>query len=561
MSNQVHRSRNGGQSWQTISPDLTTANPAHQGFAGGPITSDGTGVEVYGTIFAFEESPSEAGVLWAGSDDGRIHVSRDDGGTWTDVTPDNFPAGATVNSIDISPHAPGRVHIAAYKYREGDMRPYIFRTNDYGEDWRLLTDGNDGIPASHFTRVVREDRTRRGLLYAGTEFGMYVSFDDGNSWQSFQQNFPVTPVTDIQLHDNDLIVSTQGRSFWIMDDLTPLHDLSDQVMSSSAHLFTPRPAYRVFFGGGFPGGGPTSRRAQNPPDGAGLTYSLAEDVEETITITIVDSRGDTAKTFSSEQSTGPDLGAFADLAALFGFGGGGNLLPKSKGMHRVAWDLRYPSPKLPSGTIIFGAISQPAAPPGSYTVTLTVGDGSQTETLEVRGDPRSQIAQAVFDEQFRFLLDLGEVIESLADRTDELRSVREQSSELAQLAGGAGLAEEDAVRVETAAASLGGKLTAVEEEVLQTQNTSFYDPLDHPGQLASQLAYLYNAVAGGFGGPVNDRPTDAAVERLAELRVEVNEILGELQTIFDEDLAAFNDLIRSLGLDPVVVKKDPPAIS
>lgn len=553
-SQHVHRSTNGGQSWEVISPDLTTDNPEHQGFAGGPITSDGTGVEVFGTIFALEESPSERGVLWAGSDDGRVHVTRDNGATWADVTPPGLPANATINAIDISAHAPGRVHVAAYRYRiDSDNRPFLYQTNDYGQSWRLLTDGTNGIPADHFTRVVREDPDRRGLLYAGTEFGLYVSFDDGARWQSFQRNLPVTPVTDIQIHEQDMVLSTQGRSFWVMDDLTPLHSLSASVTAESAHLYPVRPAVRAFFGGGAPGAGPTGRRAQNPPDGAFIHYSLAGDVEGPITITITDASGDTAKTFSSEQSQGPDLGAFAALAELFGFSGGGDLLPKTRGLHRIAWNLQYPQPRLPEGTVLFGSIAQPYAPPGQYTVTLAMGDQIQRQTLTVLPDPRGAVAQADFVAQHEFLRDVGAMIERMADRMDDLRSVREQVTALNALTTEAGLAEADRQRVQDVADSLNAKLGVVESDMQQTRSRSFYDPLDYPGKLTAQLAYLYNTVSGAFGA-VDARPTDQAVERRDELRTEVDGLLARLQSIFEQDLAAFNELIRSLGMDPVVVE-------
>jgi len=558
-SNHVHRSLNGGQSWDVISPDLTADNPEHQGFAGGPLTSDGTGVEVYGTVFALEESAHERGVIWTGSDDGRIHVTRDDGETWTDVTPQDFPMGATVNSIDISTHAPGRVHVAAYKYRQGDPRPYIFQTNDYGESWDLLSDGN-GIQAHHFTRVVREDPERRGLLFVGTEFGMYASFDDGAHWQSLQKNLPVTSVTDIQITQGDLVLSTQGRSFWIMDDVTPLRTLSEEVMASSAHLFPIRTAHRVFFGGGALGAGPTGRRAQNPPDGGIFHYSLAEDVDGPVTITITDSEGGTAATLSSEPQAGPDLGAFAELAALFGFGGGGNLLPKTKGMHRATWGLMLPQPSLPAGTVIFGTLSQPPAPPGTYTVTLEVAGETHTQTFELLPDPRLDVPAADYIAQHQFLQDLGAIIDQVANRTDDLRTVREQAQGLVNLADQADIADEDIDRVRAAAESMNGKLTGVEEDIQQTQSKSFYDPLDYPGRLAAELAYLYNTVAGGFGGAVNARPTDQAVDRLEELRADVHGVMGRMQVIFDEDLAAFNELIRSLGMDPVVLRTEGPRL-
>jgi photosystem II stability/assembly factor-like uncharacterized protein len=560
-SNHVHRSRNGGQSWEVVSPDLTADRPEHQGFAGGPITADGTGVEVYGTVFAFEESPHEPGVLWAGSDDGLVHVSRDGGGTWTNVTPAGFPEGATVNSIDVSAHGPGRVHVAAYRYRQGDPRPYVFRTDDYGARWRLLTDGENGIPTGHFTRVAREDPERRGLLFVGTEFGMYVSFDDGVSWQRFQQNLPVTPVTDLRIHRSDLVLSTQGRSFWIMDDISPLRTLVSEFPGSTAQLFPIRPSHRVFFGGSQPGAGPTGRRAQNPPDGVFIHYSLAEDVEGPVTLTITDARGDTATTLSSEPQAGPDLGAFAELAALFGFGGGGGLLAKTRGTHRATWNLLLPQPRLPEGTVIFGALAQPPAPPGTYTATLSVGGETHSRTFELLADPRLDVPSMDYLAQHRFLQDLGEVIDELAARTDDLRSVRTQADGLADLAQKADLDEADVARVRTAADSLGDKLTALEEAIQQTRSKSFYDPLDYPGKLAAELAFLYNTVAGGFGGAVNSGPTDQAVARLEELRGEVGAVLGRLRAILDEDLAAFNELIRSLGLDPVIVARQGALIS
>ena len=561
-SNHLHRSRNGGQSWEVISPDLTTNNPDHQGFAGGPITSDGTGVEVYGTIFAFEESHHEAGVLWVGSDDGLIHISRDDGENWTDVTPSDFPEGATVNSIDISAHLPGRVHVAAYKYRQDDMRPYIFQTSDYGASWQLLTDGENGIPADHFTRVVREDPERQGLLYAGTEFGIYVSVDDGAHWQSLQRNLPATPVTDIQLHRGDMVLSTQGRSFWILDDLTPLRALTDDVLAAPASLHDVRPTVRAFFGGGALGAIGASNRATNPPDGAWFHYTLTEAVEGELELVVTDARGDTATTLSSERSAAPDLGAFAQLAAMFGFGGGAPTLPKTPGTHRAIWGLTYPAPSLPPGTIIFGTLGTPPAPPGQYTVTMTIdGETVDAKSFEVRPDPRTSTTQAEYVAQQEFLDDLGDLIDRLADRTGDLSSVRTQVQGLKELTDEAGLSEEDSERVTAAADSLAGKLTGIQEDIQQTDNRSFYDPLDNPGKLAAELAYLFNTVAGSMAGMVNAGPTDQAVDRLEELRVEVTDVLTRLQVVFDEDLSAFNELIRSLGMEPVVVTRAEPVIS
>ncbi len=271
-SNFVHRSTDEGQTWTIVSPDLTRANAEMLQDAGGPITLDQTGVEVFATIFVFEESPLAKGELWAGSDDGRVHVTKDGGQSWTEITPEGVPEFGTVNAIDISTHQAGRAHVTVYNYRFDDFTPYVFQTNDYGKTWKRIADGKNGIPERHFARVVREDPDRRGLLYAGTEYGMYVSFDDGGSWQSLQLNLPVTPVTDLQIKDRDLVVSTQGRSFWILDDLTTLHQLTDESVKSAYHLYQPRDTFRIR-GGGFDI--PSGALGQNPPNGVVIHYSLA----------------------------------------------------------------------------------------------------------------------------------------------------------------------------------------------------------------------------------------------------------------------------------------------
>jgi photosystem II stability/assembly factor-like uncharacterized protein len=551
----VLRSRNGGQSWEEISPDLTTDNPEHQDYAGGPITRDGTGVEVYGTIFAFEESPYEAGVLWAGSDDGLLHVSRDNGGTWTNVTPEGLPAGATINSIDISAHDPARVFISAYRYREDDFRPYIFRTNDYGESWDSLTDGSNGIPEDRFTRIVREDPGRRGLLYAGTEFGIYVSFDDGAHWQSFQLNLPITPVTDLQIHQNDLVVATQGRSFWILDDLTPLHQLTDDVMAATAHLFEARPTYRVFSGGAMPGGGGGGRSGQGPEAGALIHYSLGEDVEGTVSLEITDADGETIQTFTSDRPSGPDLGPLASLAAMFGMDFGGGALPTQRGLHRFAWDLRYPAPTSPQGIVIFGMIQGPLASPGTYRATLTVGELSQTREFEVLPDPRVDATQADFDAQLDFLLEVGDAITELAGKLEQLRTVREQVKQVAARVGDAGIDEETARQIEEAADAMAEKLTAVEDDMVQTRSHSLEDPLNYPGRLYAQLANVQSLTNGGFGA-VDAPPTDGAVEFFAELQAQAAETYARLQEVIDTDLPAFNEMVGALDLPAVIVKNE-----
>lgn len=289
-----------------------------------------------------------------------------------------------------------------------------------------------------------------------------------------------------------------------------------------------------------------------------MHFSLGSDTEETVDLVITDAAGDTVKRFSSEPLPGPDLGAFAALAEMFGFGGGAPPLAQSTGLHRVIWDLRYPQPRTPTGTTVFGGISTPAAPPGRYTATLEVGEWSQSHLINLRADPRTTVAQAAFDAQFEFLQQVGGAIEELADRTDALSSARTQVGDIKGVLGDAGLSEEDRARVEEAADSIVAGLTGVQEDIQQTQSRSFYDPLDYPGQLVAQMIYVYNAAA---GPPVDAPPTDGSVERFGELQVQSGEILGRLRVILNEDLAAFNDLLRSLDLDPVVVKSEEPVIS
>lgn len=545
----VHRSTNAGQTWAEISPDLTTDNPEHQDYAGGPISRDGTGVEVYGTIFAFEESPVTAGVLWSGSDDGRLHVSRDAGGNWTEVTPAGLPAGATINSIDPSRRDAGGAIIAAHKYREADQHPYVFATDDFGATWRSLASGDNGIPADHFVRVVREDPDREGLLYAGTEFGMYVSFDDGAHWQSLQLNLPVTPVTDIQVHRQDLVLSTQGRSFWILDDVTPLHQLAGDVLTAPAALLAPRQAVRINGGGfGFSGG----RRAQDAPAGVLFHYALGEVPEGDLQLEVTGPDGKVAQTFSSKPAPLPPIPeAFLALAAAFGIDFGGNTLPARPGLNRFVWNLRYPAPTLPLGAVIFGFPQGHLGVPGTYTATLTVGDWSQSQEFTVVADPRGTASQADMQAQFEFLARVADDIKQVADKVAALRSARQQAqavaSKVAEVSDDAGVVEQ----VGDAARAIADKLTVLEEEMLQTKSRSFEDPLNYPGKLTAQLANVQAVANGGADAP----PTDGAVAFLGELEAQMHDIFTRLQAVFDEDVAALNEMVGGMQLPAVVIKR------
>ena len=417
-SQYVHRTRDEGVTWERISPDLTANDPRYRAtISGSPITIDVTGEEMYATLYAIRESPIAKGVIWAGANDGPISVTRDGGKTWNNVTPKDLPPGGRVQNIEPSPHRAGAAYVAVYRYLLGDFQPYIYKTEDFGRSWARLTDGRNGIPADAPTRVVREDPDRAGLLYAGTEFGMYVSFDDGAHWRSLQLNLPVTPVTDIRVHRKDLVLSTQGRAFWILDDLTPLHQASDAVLAERAHLFAPRTTVRYRYRAGF--GGLESDRAaaedapQYPPAGAMISYSLAR-AGEPVTIDILDAKGALIRTFSSD-STRDTTSARAGTPRL----------PTRAGLNRVVWDMMYPGPWTPAPSQ--RGRGGPMAAPGNYVVRLTAGGQTFTQPLVLRADPRvvrDGMTQAALDEQLAQMLRARDLV-SDANRTAEaLRAAR-----------------------------------------------------------------------------------------------------------------------------------------
>ncbi|MGB3773741.1 MAG: glycosyl hydrolase, partial [Leeuwenhoekiella sp.] len=345
FSNHVHVTTNEGQSWEVISPDLTKNDPSTLKSSGGPITQDNTSVEYYGTIFAANESPLQEGLIWVGSDDGLIHLTRDGGKNWENITPKKMPEWMMINSIEPSAFEPGTCYVAGTKYKSGDFAPYLYKTEDYGKSWEKIT---DGIPEEDFTRVVREDPKQKGLLYAGTEKGMYISFDDGESWKPFQQNLPIVPITDLAIKDNDLIVATQGRSLWMIDDLTLLHQLYDVKNTDKPMLFQPEQVYRM------DGGSRESKTAgTNHPGGVKTYYYLPEfDMEkDSVSLTYFDSKNDTIKSYSSK--------------------GEKNKLEPKKGGNEFVWDMTYEGAERLDGMILWWASTDgPKQTPGDYNVKL-----------------------------------------------------------------------------------------------------------------------------------------------------------------------------------------------
>jgi photosystem II stability/assembly factor-like uncharacterized protein len=424
-SQYLHRSMDGGVTWEKISPDLTAHPEGTQGASGEPITRDATGEETYSTLYAIRESPAQKGLIWTGSNDGLVYVTRDNGKTWANVTPSGLAPGGRVQNIEPSPHRPATAYVAIYRYLLGDFAPYIYRTDDYGKTWTRLTDGTNGIAADEPTRVVREDPDRAGLLYAGTEFGIYISFDNGARWQPFQMNLPHTPVTDIKIAHGDLVLSSQGRSFWILDDLTPLHQLGDKVSGAPAFLFAPRDAVRTppRGGSGRAGAGP-----QYPAAGAMIDYTLGSAPSTDITLEILDGSGTVIRKFSSAApppAPRPDPQAASEEEEDFVPRGGPTRLDNSAGMHRFTWDLRYVGPWVsaarPEGP------NGPMAVPGKYAVRLTVGALISTQPLNVIEDPRvtkDGVTTADLREQFEHNVRVRELVSDVNKAVARIRAAQ-----------------------------------------------------------------------------------------------------------------------------------------
>lgn len=523
-SQYVHKSTNGGQSWEVISPDLSTNKDAYHDIPGGPIQHDHTGVELYTTIFAFEESPHQAGELWAGTDDGRLHLSRNGGETWEEITPKNLPAEGTINMIEHSPHQPGRAFIAVYKYRENDFRPYIFRTDNYGKKWVLLTDGENGIPVGHFTRVVREDPVRKGLLYAGTEYGMYLSLDDGRQWQPFQLNLPVTPVTDMLIHRNDLVVATQGRSFWVMDDLSPLQHLTPAQIKSQAFLIPPRKAYRTQLRG-FRG----DDAPESAPSGALLSFWLhTYEKMDTVKMEIRQRSGEVVKVFSTHPQEALDE----------------ETLKVQPGLNRFNWDLRTLAPKVEPGSYFSLAYTGGTyAPPGTYEVTLQTSGQTLSQTLEIGIDPRWEVSAEDLQAQYLLAQEVKSELNRCHAAIGQLRDVRDQVNQLARTAVKGGYAPQ----LKQQATEISDLLTSIEIQLIQTQNESGQDPINYPPMLDDQIAYLYSTVHGQ-----DARPTQGCYDRLKDVQALLNPLLQQLEDVLNTEVKAFEDKLEASGVPRVV---------
>lgn len=517
-SNQLHVSYDEGHSWEIISPDLTRNDPTKLVSSGGPITQDNTSVEYYCTIFAAVESFHEEGVIWTGSDDGLMHITKDGGDNWENVTPAGIPEWMMINSVEIDPFNKGGLYIAGTRYKLGDFTPYLYKTEDYGQTWKKIT---NGIKSEDFTRVVRADPKRKGLLYAGTEAGMYISFDDGNSWKPFQMNLPIVPITDLALKNDNLIAATQGRSFWMLDDLTPLHQLNSSVTSKSHHLFKPMDSYRM--GGGNSASSKTA--GTNHPGGVLVNYFVKDTAKtDTISLSFHESDGSLIKLFSTHPNKKDNE----------------SKLSVKPGFNTMNWNMRYNGAKTFDGMILWFATTQgPVATPGSYQVKMQVNGEEMMEEFDLLKDPRSDASLADLQTQFDFLLNVRDKLTATHEGIINIRKAKAQINDVLQKAG-------ENAELKDMGKAIIDRMSKIEKALYQTKNESAQDPLNFPVRLNNKLAHL--AVLAGTG---DYKPTSSSVAFYEEVTAEIDKQLAMLSEIFTSEISAFNQKVKESAIDAV----------
>ena len=521
-SNYLHVTTDEGQSWSVVSPDLTTNDKSRQKSSGGPITQDNTSVEYYCTIFAAAESPRVPDLLWTGSDDGLVHVSRDGGKNWNKVTPPNMPRWTMVNCIEPDPHTDGGCYIAATSYKLGDYKPYLFYTADYGATWKQI---NNGIAEEHFTRTIRADPKVKGLLYAGTEQGMYWSSDNGANWKPLQLNLPVVPITDLTIKENKLIAATQGRSIWMIDDLLPLHALAQNASNNTdIRLFTPATTYRM---AGY-GGGKSKLAGENHPNGVMVHFWLKDlpNENDTVALAFYDANNQLIRRFSNKTNDAK--------------------LPLKKGGNRFVWDLAYPPAEKFDGMVLWSYdLEGPKVVPGMYTVRLETKGTPQSAGFEIVADKRSKSTPADFKAQLDFVQSVGAKITQAHRAIKDIRDVRSQLNTIKEKTD----KKPEYKPLLDLIAQTDSVMTGVEKAIYQTQNRSSQDPLNFPVRLNDKLANLMGLNAGS-----DYPPTQQSLEVREYLFRLTDEQLGKWETVKTSNLPEINRLFRTLGVDLVKPK-------
>jgi len=552
--NVVFRSHNGGQSWEVISPDLTVGDPETLKPAGGPITKDNVSTEFYGTIFAFAESPVRKGVLWTGSDDGLIHVSQDDGAGWTNVTPTGMSTWPLISIIEAGQHDAGTAYVAATRYKMDDFKPYLFKTHDYGQTWEKIT---NGIAEEDFTHAIREDPVRRGLLYAGTETGLYISWDDGANWTKVESNLPVVSIHDIAIKGTDLIAATHGRSFWVLDDINALRSWPELDASAAATVFPVRTAYKVkgprrFGREGTLGykvyletwvtqaiaevvpdghGGSETRlltAGDNPPLGAMITYRIGKANAKDVSLTFLTEDGTEIKRFSSNDKNAGKTGPHT-----------------TKGLHRFHWDMRWPETTKIEGAVISaywgGSTIGPEVVPGTYQVRLEVDGQVSTQTFTVEKDPRVDATQEDLEAQFQLLLQIRDKLGEVHDAYLHSREVRRQLDDWRQR-----LETQEQAELAAEVQRVSDKVFEVAGELVESRSRGHADSFNYPPKVNSKLASLEGTVAYGDG-----RPPKQCYEVFELLSKQADEGLANLRQVMETDVAALNKKIAGSGVDPI----------
>ena len=513
-ANALFVTENEGASWEQISPDLTTNDKSKQGPSGGPITKDNTSVEYYCTIFTATESSLEKDVLWTGSDDGLVHVSRNGGKNWENVTPKDMPKFMMWNAVETDPFRKGTAFLVGTRYKLDDFTPYIYKTEDYGKSWKLIT---SGISPMHFTRALRADQKRQGLLYAGTEYGMYISYDDGASWKPFQLNLPIVPITDLTIKNNDLVVATQGRSFWVIDDLSVIQQWKPEIRQKALHVFDVNPSYRMVVNPYAAMYGTPKNAGANPLKGPVVHFWVASVSDSTKSvITILDNTGKEIRPFRN-----PEL---------------------KKGMNLFNWNLKYEEAEKADGMVLWNGVpSALTAAPGTYQVKIRVGTDSAIVPFTVLADPNYKITQQDYEAQFNFLKSVQEKYNQVQRGVKDIRKLREQIQSFTALQGTSMPAE-----VKLLAEDIIKKLTAVEEKLHQTKAKSSQDVLNYPIRLNDKLSGVFDIANSGVMAPSRQ-----VREVYAELSAQADAALAELKKITTEEVGTLNQKIREKAL-PVI---------
>ena len=528
-SNVVHVTSDKAVNWDIISPDLTrqllNEDEEKADIPGGPIQNDATGVEVYSSIFALEESPHNEGEIWVGSDDGLIHITRDGGKSWVNITPEKIiPYQGTINKIELSSHEPGRAIVAVYNYRNNDFNPYIIVTNDYGESWKIISK-NNGIPSDHFVRTVAEDPERKGLLYAGTEFGAYVSFNDGKSWNSLQMNLPHVPITDMEVTQNDLAISTQGRGFWILDKINVLQDI--HLIDDKPLLFTPEPALRTNLGGGRRSGG---IRFEND-----ISFYLPRDYNvDEIELFIKDPSGNVVVNFQDRTSYLFDVDY--DEEKVYA------------GTHTIYWDLEHEEPKIQKDFIsMYYSASRgngPLAVPGTYRVELNVQGEIYSKPLEVRMDPRWKISAQDLEMQFNVSSEVVGLINESQEKLSEMRGIVSQITKFISLTEGKDYHSE----VKDLGNSIIESIKNVENNLYQNKIETSQDEINYPRKWTNHITHLYDRLTTD-----DQAPNDGMLDRVKELKSDYERYINPYQEIVSVDVPNFTKFLREKGAMGIIL--------